>query len=132
MKTLITRKTQLKISALSKTSPIRIFTRYVTGTEAHNFKTRLSVTQLQKNRKNSHDTYVLNKMIFNIEKVLSNKSFLLFSIHFLSIGVSPMGWSRFSFERFNSGVAVLKMNHIKLFPQCDEHLFFSVPGVRNH
>ena len=22
--------------------------------------------------------------------------------------------------------------HIKLFPQCDEHLFFSVPGVRNH
>ena len=49
-------------------------------------------------------------MIFNIEKVLSNKSFLLFSIHFLSIGVSPMGWSRFLFERFNSGVAVLKMN----------------------
>lgn len=49
-------------------------------------------------------------MIFNIEKVSSNKSFLLFSIHFLSIGVSPMGWSRFLFERFNSGVAVLKMN----------------------
>ena len=22
--------------------------------------------------------------------------------------------------------------HIKLFPQCDEHLFFSVTGVRNH
>ena len=22
--------------------------------------------------------------------------------------------------------------HIKLFPQCDEHLFFSVPGARNH
>ena len=24
------------------------------------------------------------------------------------------------------------MQHIKLFPQCDEHLFFLVPGVRNH
>ena len=22
--------------------------------------------------------------------------------------------------------------HIKLFSQCDEHLFFSIPGVRNH
>ena len=27
---------------------------------------------------------------------------------------------------------ISKCNHIKLFPQCDEHLFFSVPGVRNH
>ena len=34
-----------------KTSPVRIFTRYVTGTEAHNFKTRLSVTQLQKKKR---------------------------------------------------------------------------------
>ena len=24
------------------------------------------------------------------------------------------------------------VTHIKLFPQCDEHLFSSVPGVRNH
>ena len=24
------------------------------------------------------------------------------------------------------------VKHIKLFPQCDEHLFFSVLGVRNH
>ena len=24
------------------------------------------------------------------------------------------------------------MDHIKLFPQRDEHLFFSVPGVRDH
>ena len=24
------------------------------------------------------------------------------------------------------------LRHIKLFPQCDEHLFFSIPGVRNH
>ena len=36
-----------------------IFTRYVTGTEAHTFKTRLSVTQLQIKRKNSHDNYKL-------------------------------------------------------------------------
>ena len=27
---------------------------------------------------------------------------------------------------------VVKLHHIKLFPQCDKHLFFSVPGVRNH
>ena len=27
---------------------------------------------------------------------------------------------------------ILHVMHIKLFPQCDEHLFFSVPGVRNH
>ena len=26
----------------------------------------------------------------------------------------------------------LVFKHIKLFPQCDEHLFFSIPGVRNH
>ena len=24
------------------------------------------------------------------------------------------------------------LNRIKLFPQCDKHLFFSAPGVRNH
>ena len=24
------------------------------------------------------------------------------------------------------------LHHIKLFPQRDEHLFFSVPGVRDH
>ena len=27
---------------------------------------------------------------------------------------------------------LLILQHIKLFPQCNEHLFFSVPGVRNH
>ena len=26
----------------------------------------------------------------------------------------------------------VSINHIKLFPQRDEHLFFSVPGVRDH
>ena len=26
----------------------------------------------------------------------------------------------------------LVFKHIKLFTQCDEHLFFSIPGVRNH
>ena len=25
-----------------------------------------------------------------------------------------------------------RSRHIKLFPQCDEHLFFSIPAVRNH
>ena len=27
---------------------------------------------------------------------------------------------------------ILVEKHIKLFPQRDEHLFFSVPGVRDH
>ena len=75
MKTLITRKTQLKISALSKTSPIRIFTRYVTGTEAHNFKTRLSVTQLQKKEKNSHDTMKILNALFASDNKMQRCSF---------------------------------------------------------
>ena len=31
-----------------------------------------------------------------------------------------------------SNLLIINVKHIKLFAQCDEHLFFSVPGVHNH
>ena len=40
-----------------------------------------------------------------------------------------------NFSLFSTGLKptnFLHDIHIKLFPQCDEHLFFSVPGIRNH
>ena len=35
-------------------------------------------------------------------------------------------WAKFLIRQ------MMLLRHIKLFPQCDEHLFFSVLGVRNH
>ena len=45
----------------------------------------------------------------------------------LSFSVDGRDVKNQSKRKYNS-----QFEHIKLFPQCDEHLFFSVPGVRNH
>ena len=81
-----------------------IFTRYVTGTEAHNFKTRLSVTQLQIKRKNSHDNYKL--AIFKcMHKAYNGRlpSRLLHKLlgNFLAtFGLSSNFWATYGLEHF--------------------------------
>ena len=38
----------------------------------------------------------------------------------------------FSVKQYKTPRSLRRFDHIKLFPQRDEHLFFSVPGVRDH
>ena len=45
---------------------------------------------------------------------------------------NPSQCHDFKSKESTSSTTVNTTLHIKLFPQCDEHLFFSVPGVRNH
>ena len=58
-------------------------------------------------------------------------------------GPNPLGHrddvsSYFKYYQLSSEILDYKLilfrsrHHIKLFPQRDEHLFFSVPGVRDH
>ena len=47
------------------------------------------------------------------------------SVKYYILRFSPNGTLDI-FEKMND------IDRIKLFPQCKEHLFFSVPGVRNH
>ena len=50
--------------------------------------------------------------------------------HLHYVGEKEVSQITFSLGRLQSKICLLI--HIKLFPQCDEHLFISVPGVRNH